>query len=315
MQKISTLIIALTTLCATTFATNTVIVNPVYEFRNIGAKHISKIELNENETRLYVQATFIPLTAWVSFSDTAFIEDVDTKERWQVTGIIGGEFFERVYMPASGDSLFVLTFPPLDNSVTKINFSNFGPIIFGISLNPETQPRSREVPDEVMQWINDELANARRQTLMNFAAGEFFANDTARLVGYIRGYDRRSGLYSGMIHLTNEITREAHPTILQIHEDGRFEASLPISYPMLLWMRLNNHLPQFYIQPGQTLAMLLDWDDFLMADRRRNHSYLQRNIRYLGATADINSELSAIQLPIISNTVGWGKREGRTPLE
>ena len=310
MQKISTLIIALTTLCATAFATNTVIVNPVYEFRSIGFKYITKIELSENETRIHVQASFIPYTSWVSFSDVAYIEDYVTEERWQVTGIIGSEFNERVYMPASGDSLFVLIFPPLDNSVTKINFSNFSPIIFGISLNPETQPRSREIPDDVLQWINDELANARRQTMMDFAAGEFFATDTARVVGYIRGFNHRAEFSTGMIINRNTITQEDNSTLIRFHEDGRFEANIPISYPTILAVPFDNIFQRrfsvpFYIQPGQTLAIIVDWDEFLMADRLRRSQFVTlRDVQFKGVTADISSELLAFDAQLPSFPVG-----------
>ena len=305
MQKLSTLIIALATLCVTTFAANSrIIENPVYEFKTTGIPHITKIELNENETRLHIHTIFVPYR-WTSFSSEAFIEDSATGERWQPIEMIGGEFDEQIFMPASGDSTFVLIFPPLDESVTKINFIHVGSI-YGISLNPETQPRRREIPDDVLQWIDNELAQARRQTMMNFEAGEFFAADTARLVGYIRGFDRRAGFSTGMIFDNNAITRESNPVMVQIHEDGRFEAIIPMSYPIYsrisftLSSNIRVNIP-FYIQPGQTLAMLLDWDEFLMADRLRFEPYTFKNIQFKGATADINRELHAFnaQMPAI----------------
>ena len=119
-QTVLTLIIAMTTFCAVS-AKDKVIVNPVYEFSNTGITYITKIELGKKETRLHVRTIFIP-GWWVLFPKTTYIEDCVTGKRWQATGIINGEFDKQISMPASGDSTFVLIFPPLDKSVTKINF-------------------------------------------------------------------------------------------------------------------------------------------------------------------------------------------------
>ena len=299
-QTFLTLIIILTTF--TVSARDKVIVNPVYEFSNTGITHITKIELGKDETRLHIHSTFIPHW-WVKFPKTSYIEDYATGKRWQATGIINGEFDKEIHMPASGDSTFVLIFPPLDKSTTKINCclddESDTPIIFGISLNPKDKLLQKEIPIEVSLWINSELAKSKQKTLMNFEAGEFFATDTARLVGYIKGYDPRAGFSTGMIYARNEITNEDYPIAVKIHEDGRFEGAIPMDYPKYLDVNFNRRSIEFYIQPGQTLAMLLDWEEFLIADRLRNISYSFKNIHYQGATADINSELSAFyaQLP------------------
>ena len=251
------------------FAKDKIIANPVYEFSNSGITHITKIELGKNETRLYIHDIFIPHW-WVKYPKTTYIEDCATGKRWQATEIINGEFDQEIYMPDSGDSTFVLIFPPLDKSVTKINFCDNDEedisIIFGISLDKKAKSNSKEIPAEVSQWIVNELAKAKRKDLMDFEANEFFATDTARLIGYIKGYDPRAGFSTGMVYARNEITGEDYPVVIQIHEDGRFEGSIPMNYPKYMYVSFNNSIVDFYIQPGQTLAMLLDWEDFRMAD-------------------------------------------------
>jgi len=319
-QIILTLIIALTIF--TVSAKDKVIVNPVYEFSKTGITHITKIELGKNETRLHIHTIFIP-GWWVKFEKTDYIEDCATGKRWQATGIINGEFDKEIHMPKSGDSTFVMIFPPLDKSVTKINcgLGDEGdtPAIFGIPLNPKVkvQTRSKEVPAEVSQWLDSELAKAKRKTLMDFEAGEFFATDTARLTGYIKGYDSRAGFSTGMIYASNEITSEDYPVVIQIHEDGRFEGNIPMNYPKYMYVSFRHSIINFYIQPGQTLAMLLDWEDFLMADRLRNTSYTFKNTLYQGTTAGINNELSAfnVQLPDLPFRKVYNGMEGKSPDE
>ena len=157
--------------------------------------------------------------------------------------------------------------------------------------NKVTATAEIEIPVEVSQWIDGELAKAKRKTLMDFEAGEFFESDTARLIGYIKDYDPvTAGFTTGMIFAKNEITRESFPIIVQIHEDGRFESSIPMNYPIYSVVAFNT-LINFYIQPGQTLAMLLDWEDLQMAEE--DMFYRFKNIVYQGTTGDINNELYA----------------------
>ena len=284
----------------TLFAKDKVINQPVFEFTRSGINHVDKIELGKDETRVYVHTMFVPHW-WVKFpKEATFIEDSETGQRWFVTDIKNGEFDKEIYMPESGDSTFVLIFPKLDKKVKKIDLScddeDDKGRIYGISLNPKEKKKTKEVPSEVKQWINGELANAKRKTLMNTETGEFFYRDTARLVGYIKGYDPRAGFSTGMIYIGNEITREDYPIVVQVHKDGRFEASIPMSYPRNLSFSFNEEWVPFYIEPGQTLAVTLDWYDFLMADRLRNlWSYKFSDIHFQGAAADINKELHAFQ--------------------
>ena len=313
-----TLLIAL--ISFTVFSKDKVIVNPVYEFSKTGIEHVAKIELSENETRLHIHSIFLP-NWWVKFPKTSYIEDCATGKRWQATGIINGEFDKEIFMPASGDSTFVLIFPPLDKTTTKINCclndESDIPVIFGISLDPKTKPISKEMPAGVSQWIDSELAKAKRKTLMDFEAGEFFEKDTARLIGYIKGYDLRAGFSTGMIYARNEITREDYPVVVQIHEDGRFEATIPMNFPKYSSVVFNRNSVNFYIQPGQTLAMLLDWEEFLMADRLRNILYSFKGVQYQGATAGINKELSTFeaQLPQLPYRKIYNEMKGKSPDE
>ena len=172
-------------------------------------------------------------------------------------------------------------------------------------------------PAEVLTWIEDELAKSGRETLMDFEADEFFISDSARLIGYIQGYDPRAGFSTGMVYANNIITREDYPVVIQIHEDGRFEGVIPMNYPEYSSVWFGRQNISFYIQPGQTLAMLLDWEEFRMADRLRNETYKFKNTRFQGVTADINSELSAFhaQLPQIPVRAIYNGMEGKNPDE
>jgi thiol-disulfide isomerase/thioredoxin len=302
-------------------AKDKVIVNPAYEFTTSGIFHISKIELGKEELRMYIHAQFIP-DWWVRFTKAnCFIEDDASGRRWQVMDIRNGEFDEKIFMPDSGDSTFVLIFPKPDKSVAKINYidnddgDKTG--IFGISLNPKTKQPATSIPLEVSARIDNELANAKRKTLMDVDGNEFFVRDTARLVGYIKGYDPRAGFSTGIIYAENVVTREDFPIVVQIHEDGRFEGNIPMNYPEYLSVFFQNHQIDFYLEPGQTLSIILDWKEFLTADRRRNIRYEIADIQFAEVTADINWELTAFnaKLPDIPYGQVYEELDKKTPDE
>jgi thiol-disulfide isomerase/thioredoxin len=279
-------------------AQNRKIINPFYEATTSGILHIDKIELNNKETRLYIRCTFVPYW-WVKFSKADYLQDADTGEKYFVTAMTGGEFDKEISMPASGDSSFVLIFPKLKKTVKRLNFvEEDKQVIFGLSLDPKKhkEQTSAAIPETVKTWIDAELARAKNKKLVNYSSKEFFSRDTARLIGYIKGYDPRVGFRTGIIYSKNEITNEDFPTTVTIHEDGRFEAAIPMNYPKYTSVVFQHNWVDFYIEPGQTLSMLLNWDEFLMADRLRNISYSFKEIEFDGPAARINKELSAVSI-------------------
>ena len=279
---------------------NRVIDIPGYEVKNTGIDNIIKIELSDKTTRIHVKTTFIP-NWWVKFPKTTFIKVEGSDEKILATGIENGEFDKEIFMPASGDSLFVLIFPPLDKSVKKIDYGREEkPIIFGICLEENKQKAEKTqktIPAHVEIWLKDELKNAKtKKELPSYQSEHFFSTQNARLVGYIKGYDPRLGFSTGIIYARNDITREDYPVTADIHPDGRFEANIPLQYPINQYISIKEKPIGFYIEPGQTLEMVLDWEDFLTADRLRNISYRFENIEFEGALAKINRELLDIEI-------------------
>lgn len=303
MNRISLLLLSFLTIYSVT-AKNKIINNPAYDFKTTGVFDITKIELGKKETKVSVHITFLP-NWWISFSKSTYILNPENGEKFTATSIKGSEFEEKIYMPADGDSSFVIIFPALDKSIRKIDFYNEDggkkPLIYGVSLNPDDSGKvsESEVPLNVENWIKEAISNSKRKTSIALNPTEFFSKDTARLVGYIKGYDIRSGLNTGIIYVANELTREDNPTVVQIFPDGRFEAKLPLNYPKHTYVYFKaqaQNLIRFYIEPGQTLGMVLDWNDFLMSDRLRNAPYSFKNISFLGPLAEINNDLKSVVL-------------------
>ena len=125
-------------------------------------------------------------------------------------------------------------------------------------------------------------------------ATQFFKSDTARIRGYLKGYSPKLGFTTGLIYIGNEITREDYPTVLTIHPDGRFEADFPLHHPVQEGISLNNTHINFYIEPGETLFIYLDWEDILAKARTRNYDTPLYETRYMGPSGHINEELAKV---------------------
>ncbi|MFA9391769.1 MAG: TlpA family protein disulfide reductase [Prolixibacteraceae bacterium] len=292
MKKTITMLTFLLATSMALFAKSKTIEYPAYEFKKSGIYNLTKIELTDSATFLTIHSTFIPHW-WVEFNDYEVIRDSDTGQEFKITGIEGAVMNEHLWMPDSGDSTVVLIFPPLPLTVKRIDYQEN---IFGISLDASNAAKrgASIVSPEIEKWLGAELSKASKKTLDDFESSDFFNDSPARLIGCIKGYDERVGFSTGIVYASNEFTRDDFPIVVQIHPDGRFEAEIPMNKPEKTYVVFGDHFMfPYYMEPGQTLAMILDWEEFLTADRKRNVRYQFNQIEFRGALATINQELLA----------------------
>lgn len=298
MKKQAAILFLLLGLSYTAFAQR-VIENPAYEFKSTGINTITQIERNKENTRVQVHCEFIPHW-WISFDSTSYIKDADTGKKYFPTGIEGTEFGKKTFMPDSGDSTFVLIFPPFDKKMKKFDYieSETGEgSIFGVSLKKPKEQKNKPVEENIYgTWkeMENQLV-AEADPSADYGA-VFFREDTVHLRGFLKGYDPRAGFTTAMIYIGNELTREDYPTVVQIYPDGRFEADFLLNYPRESAIFFKRTSVPFYIEPGETLFISLDWEDFLMADRYRDRRYELKNIEFKGVSAEINKELNSIKV-------------------
>ena len=264
------------------------ITNPVYEFKNSGIYNVAQIERTDTATFVSIDVTFIPHW-WVSFGEDNFIRDCETGIEYNPQKILGTKFDQKIWMPDSGDSTIVLVYPPLPASTKKIDFHD---LIFGVSLNPTETNKQTEVSPKIDKWLTEQLAKAPKTAMPDYDLDTFFNEEPARLIGYIKGYDPRAGFATGIVYAQNELINEDFPIVITIEPDGRFHGDIPMTMPKYTYASFNNRVTiPFYIEPGQTLCMILDWDEFLTFDRRRNIRYQFKQTEFRGSLASINEEL------------------------
>ncbi|MDD3079928.1 MAG: hypothetical protein PHH37_12615 [Paludibacter sp.] len=291
--------IALLSLCIVFFLgaqASKIIKNPYYKVSKSGVFHVAQIETNRKETRLTIHATIVP-DGWVKFSDAASIEITETGKKIYPKAIEGGEFNKEIRLH-TGDSTFVLIYPRLSKKVKSITYDD---TVYDISLdeNHPNHPEINNTNPEAEQWIKEQLDKAAIKTPADLDdSTQFFNSTSARLIGYIKGYDSRLGMLSGSLDIINPFTGDYFSTPLDIMSDGRFEASLSLLNPICTSVNINDQKIDFYIEPGQTLAMVIDWNEFLIADRLKEPSYKLKELVFEGPLAAVNQELLKITVDV-----------------
>ena len=76
--------------------------------------------------------------------------------------------------------------------------------------------------------------------------------------------------------------------MIQIDEDGSFLCKFVIKHPVEQSVTLGNNWIPFYIEPGQTLTMYIDWEALLARSRARDYYFPIKNIAYMGPSAPLS---------------------------
>lgn len=95
--------------------------NPTFKARNGSIRNITRIERTPQCTKVYIHAIFRPHW-WIMEDGDSYLEDAATGKRYAQTGAEGIELKEKIVMPDSGTTDFVLLFEPLPADVQTVHF-------------------------------------------------------------------------------------------------------------------------------------------------------------------------------------------------
>ena len=159
------------------------------------------------------------------------------------------------------------------------------------------------IPDNVSAWMDTELSKAKRKKLLT--KEQFFTRDSAKVVGYIKGYRPNLGFKTVNIDATNVLTNENRPLIAEIDSTGRFICSIPMNHPRKLTISFDKEFISLYLEPGQVLALGFDWDDCVKTDGFSNAKDSTGLLLLRGPLAKLNYDLLSFELKDIGFTHYW----------
>lgn len=94
--------------------------NPTFKARNGSIRNITRIERTPQCTKVYIHAIFRPHW-WIMEDGDSYLEDAATGKRYAQTGAEGIQLKEKIVMPDSGTTDFVLLFEPLPADIQTIH--------------------------------------------------------------------------------------------------------------------------------------------------------------------------------------------------
>ncbi len=233
---------------------------------------------------------------WIQIDDTECIVDPATGEEFCPIGGEGITIGEKCWMPASGDTVFTVIYPPLPAGTKVIDFSPDGSwATWGVRLDGKPVDKSRQEKSIVP-------AGGSR-----VKQPSFFTKGNVRLHGAIAGYDPRLGLDRLALSINDFAVGNSNMKSIAVQPDGTFDEAFELTSPQTVFLNLNGTLMQVYLEPGNDLQILTDWERILEVDRMRGLKPRIDGIEFGGTLADINRALYGSPRPEMINPQAMAK--------
>ena len=265
-----------------------IIENPDYEVKDAGIFTISKIEKSDSVTKLWIQVNYSP-GSWVRFrEDQTFIRPTGSEVKFAATAIENGEFDKELYMSSSGDTLFILSFPPIDKGIKQIDFLHYGSTVWGISFDGRKLKTYDKQDKKNEKRLKELLVSDPRKA--SDPENAFISGGKARFAGYIKGYDPRLDI-SGIIYTENVFTNEDAPLAIRPDSTGWFQMEFDLSAPSFFYINFGEASFSPYFEPGITTALVLDREDCFFGDIFEKRGQDFRQSHFVGAIGRLNDEM------------------------
>jgi thiol-disulfide isomerase/thioredoxin len=108
-----------------------------------------------------------------------------------------------------------------------------------------------------------------------------FKPGTVIYKGFLKGFNTRIGINTGMIRFSNRFTNKQESYLIKLDENGYFEVEFPLDFPQELTVSLPLFTERVFFEPGKTLFHLLNTGD------AENPSL------FMGESAEVNTGLLA----------------------
>lgn len=131
--------------------------NPLIESTNTSTLDITRVELTDTSTVLYVDACFVP-GFWIRIDSDSYIQSGG--EKYKMTGTHGIQADSLFWMPESGEASFILDFEPLPKRTKSFDFIESDCEdcfkLFGIDLTGKKEyARPKGIPAEALKDDGD----------------------------------------------------------------------------------------------------------------------------------------------------------------
>ena len=173
------------------------------------------------------------------------------------------------------------------------------------SITSKNQLSTVVIPANISVWMDVELSKAKRKVLLT--KEQFFTKDSAKVVGYIKGYSPNLGFKTVNLDATNNLTNENRPIVAEIDSMGCFICTIPMNHPQKTTISFGKEFMSVYLEPGHVLALSFDWDDCVKTDGFRDVNDIANILLFKGSLAKLNYDLQSFQLKTLGYRHYWIK--------
>lgn len=276
--------------------------NPDYAVSMTPNLFPTKVERTQDATRISFHCKY-PSGYWIKVDTTAYLVVLDTDIRLSPTSTEVIKLNEGFQMPENGEIDFTVVYPSLPDSIREADYIDGSWKVLGIMLDGSNAEGKTII--DLDKWEKE------HHKPYPGVPEEFFNSGEAIISGVINGYHPKCGIDNMLVYHSNPVTSASVPYFTPIASDGTFSVAVPMECPGYISPAgFLNQWQWYYVEPGRTLEIAIDWDDMMRSeyDKRMFRIYRNPEARFGGDVGEINAELAGAPLPTDSPCREWASK-------
>lgn len=298
MKRFALMISLLLSILCMTQAKDRIVERPPFLAQSSSSIEIDKIVMSDTVTTVYIKAFYRP-KYWIKIATGSVLKD-NNGNLYPIRKGIGITLDKEFWMPESGEAEFQLTFPPIPQNVTCLDFSE-GDFegafkIWGIQLDKKTFSKFR-LPKDVTVTKADHKT-ALPEPVAKYAKAVL----KGRILDYQKGMPNEGSLY-----FQDVIRDEAQEGKIRIQDDGTFYHEMNVFMVTPCTIMFPFGTVSYLLAPGETTSIVIN-----LRENTRKQSHLRQAEKPYGKEIYYGGYLAGVQQELADNPMSFSFTEGNS---
>lgn len=298
MKRFALMISLLLSILCMTQAKDRIVERPPFLAQSSSSIEIDKIVMSDTVTTVYIKAFYRP-KYWIKIATGSVLKD-NNGNLYPIRKGIGITLDKEFWMPESGEAEFQLTFPPIPQNVTCLDFSE-GDFegafkIWGIQLDKKTFSKFR-LPKDVTVTKADHKT-ALPEPVAKYAKAVL----KGRILDYQKGMPNKGSLY-----FQDVIRDEAQEGKIRIQDDGTFYHEMNVFMVTPCTIMFPFGTVSYLLAPGETTSIVIN-----LRENARKQSHLRQAEKPYGKEIYYGGYLAGVQQELADNPMSFSFTEGNS---
>lgn len=279
-------------------AKDRIVERPPFLAQNSSSIEIDKIVMSDTVTTVYIKAFYRP-KYWIKIATGSVLKD-NNGILYPIRKGIGITLDKEFWMPESGEAEFQLTFPPIPQNVTRLDFSE-GDFegaykIWGIQLDKKSFGKFKLPKDVIVPKADHKM------TLPDPIVKYDKAILKGRILDYQKGMPDKGSLYY------QDVIREgAQEGKIRIQDDGTFYHEMNVFMITPCTIMFPFGTIEYLLAPGETTSIVIN-----LRENARKQSHLRQAEKPYGKEVYYGGYLAGLQQELADNPMSFSFSEGNS---